>query len=181
MLCKYQISLYGNFISIRMCQESRFFKNCFLFDLFPLNQECCNQRGTPRVLAINTGKILSHMTSSEMCTMRRPFNRNTEGRVFPLETWTSTSPRSDTMSSAGGCGGSFSCLQASSTKTLLYSYSAYFCLPPLNSYLQDPWAAVWFFFSWFAYGLSYSTLLNKNFLDIPDSIYGWYLINTSFD
>ncbi|XP_012900265.1 testis anion transporter 1 isoform X7 [Mustela putorius furo] len=63
-------------------------------------QECCNQRGTPRVLAINTGKILSHMTSSEMCTMRRPFNRNTEGRVFPLETWTSTSPRSDTMSSA---------------------------------------------------------------------------------
>ncbi|XP_032196392.1 testis anion transporter 1 isoform X8 [Mustela erminea] len=63
-------------------------------------QECCNQRGTPRVWAINTGKILSHMTSSEMCTMRRPFNRNTEGRVFPLETWTSTSPHSDTTSSA---------------------------------------------------------------------------------
>ena len=133
------LPLYGNFISIKTCQGSRFFFfKCHLFNFFPLFQEQCSQTGASRVLPLGTGKVLSHMMWSETCTMRKTFNRNTERRPPPLGTWTSTSAPSVTMCSAGGCVRSFSRGHAGSPKTtcclwclLLFSSSEFLSSEPL--------------------------------------------------
>ena len=55
------LPLHGNFISINMCQGSRFYFLSHLFNFFPLFQEQCNQTGASRVLPQGTGRVLSHM------------------------------------------------------------------------------------------------------------------------